>query len=154
MIITFSVLDWKYPFWENLVEIIKIVSLSLNLILTLLRICRIQWWCLFFFSVLDQIYLFWANLLQKIKIVSLSWNLVIRLIQICRIKLKSLIRICRIRWWFFFETGNTLSGQILYKKIKSVILSWNLRPTLLLICRIQWWWCLLFLFTTRNTLFG
>ena len=28
---TFSVFDGKFPFWENLVEIIKIVSLSQNL---------------------------------------------------------------------------------------------------------------------------
>ena len=38
---TFSVLDRKYPFWPNLVQNIKIVSLSLNLVPRLIRICRI-----------------------------------------------------------------------------------------------------------------
>ena len=29
---TFSAFDWKYPFWENLFQIVKIVSLRWNLI--------------------------------------------------------------------------------------------------------------------------
>ena len=41
----FSVLNWKYPFWASLVETIKIVSFSWNVICWLIRICRIQWWC-------------------------------------------------------------------------------------------------------------
>ena len=32
VVLTFSVLDWKHPFWENLVKNIKIVSLSQNLL--------------------------------------------------------------------------------------------------------------------------
>ena len=40
-----SVFDWKYPFWANLVKAIKTVSVSWNLVLILIRICRIQWWC-------------------------------------------------------------------------------------------------------------
>ena len=47
----FSVLDRKYPFWRNLVQKIKIVSLSWNLVPRLIRICIIQHWCfLFLFS--------------------------------------------------------------------------------------------------------
>ena len=42
---TFSVLEGKHPFWANLVQKIKIVSLSQNLIASLIRICRIQWHC-------------------------------------------------------------------------------------------------------------
>ena len=63
----FSVFDHKYPFPANLVQKIKIVSLSWNLIARLISICRIQWWCSFC--------LFWTgntilgNLFQKIKIV-------------------------------------------------------------------------------------
>ena len=41
---TLFVLDWKYSLWTNLVQKIKIVSLSWNLEVTLIRICRIQWW--------------------------------------------------------------------------------------------------------------
>ena len=44
MVFTLFVLDWKYSFWTNLVQKIKIVSLSWNLEVTLIRICRIQWW--------------------------------------------------------------------------------------------------------------
>ena len=40
----------------------------------------------------------------------------------------------------------------LIKKIKIVHLSWYLIPRLIQICRIQWW-CLVFLFSTKNTLF-
>ena len=34
--------DQKCPFWANLVQNIKIVSLRLNLVDSLIRICRIQ----------------------------------------------------------------------------------------------------------------
>ena len=80
---TFSVFNWNYPFWANLVQKIKIVSLSWNLVPKLIRKYRIQWHCSFFF-VLVRKHPFWANLVQKIKLVSLSWNLVPRLIRICR----------------------------------------------------------------------
>ena len=43
--------DRKYPFWTNLVQKVKIISLSWNLVPTLIRICWIQWRCsLFSFS--------------------------------------------------------------------------------------------------------
>ena len=47
-VFSFSVLDWKHSFWANLVQIVKIISLSLNLVPRLIRICRIQWWCSLF----------------------------------------------------------------------------------------------------------
>ena len=48
---TFSVLDWKYTFWGSLIQKIKIVSWSWNLVSTLIWIRRIQWSCsLFLFS--------------------------------------------------------------------------------------------------------
>ena len=106
---TFSVFEQKYHFRENLVQKIKIISLSWNLVLTLIRTCRIHWGC-FSFSVFDRKYTFWANLVQKIKIISLSWNLV-----------PTLIRTCRIQWWcslFLFLIGNSLFGQIWSKKSK------------------------------------
>ena len=43
VVFTFSVLDWKYPSWANLVQKIKIISLTWNLVSWLIRICRIQW---------------------------------------------------------------------------------------------------------------
>ena len=45
---TFSVFDGKYLCWVNLVQKIKIFSLNQNLILRLIRICRIQCRCAFF----------------------------------------------------------------------------------------------------------
>ena len=81
-----SVLDWKYPFWVNLIQKMKIVSLSWNLVPILIQICIIQWWCsLFLFSTRNT---FLGKFGPKIKVVSLRWNLVPRL-----------IRTCRIQWW-------------------------------------------------------
>ena len=80
----FSVSNRKYLFWENLVQNIKIVSLSWNLVPRLIRICGPQWWYLFF--ILERKHPFWANLVQRIKTASLSWNLVSSLIRICRIQ--------------------------------------------------------------------
>ena len=45
-VFTFSVLDSKHSFWENLVQKIKVVSWKL--VYNLIRICRIQWWRSFF----------------------------------------------------------------------------------------------------------
>ena len=78
----------------------------------------------------------------KNQTVSLSWNSV-----------QILIRISRIRWWFFsffFETGYTLFGQIWSKK--SISLCRNLVLRLIRIWRIQWW-CSFFLFMIRSILF-
>ena len=103
--------DWNYPIWKILVQKIKIVNLSWNLVLRLIWICRIQRWCSF--------YLFCT---WKVKFVSLSWNLG-----------PLLIRICRMQWcyWLFcFGLKTNLSGKI-------VFLSWNLVIRLNRICIIQ-----------------
>ena len=44
----FSAFYWKYPFWANLVQKIKIVSLGSNFVFRLILICIIQWGCYFF----------------------------------------------------------------------------------------------------------
>ena len=44
----FFVFDWKYPFWANLIQKVKIISWSLNLVARLIRICIIQWCCSLF----------------------------------------------------------------------------------------------------------
>ena len=44
----FFVFDRKYPFWANLVQKVKIISWSWNLVPTLIQICRIQLWCSLF----------------------------------------------------------------------------------------------------------
>ena len=48
MLFTFFVFDWKYPFWANLVQKIRIINLSWNLVPRLIQICRIQWPCSLF----------------------------------------------------------------------------------------------------------
>ena len=69
-----------YPFWVNLIPKLKIVSLSWNLVLRLIRICITPWWCSFFLFLTGNTF-FGGNLIQKIKIVTLSWTLVQRLIR-------------------------------------------------------------------------
>ena len=99
MLFTFFVFYREYPFCANLVQNVKIISLSWNLAPRLIRICKFQWWCSLFF-VFNQKYPFCANLVQNVKIISLNWNLV-----------ASLIRICRIQWYcslFSFSTGSTI----------------------------------------------
>ena len=44
----FFVFDWKYPFWANLVQKVKIISWSWNLVARLIWICWIQWCCSLF----------------------------------------------------------------------------------------------------------
>ena len=104
-----SVFDWKCPFWANLVQKVKIVSWSWNLVARLIQICRIQW-CCFIFFVFEWKYLFRGNLVQKFKIVTLSRNLVPTLIRTCIIQ--------RCYSLFLFLSGNTLFGQICSKKSK------------------------------------
>ena len=85
----FHVLGWEYHFWENLVQKIKIVSLSWNLVLTLIWIWRIHWWCSFF--------LFWLEVSFLGKFVCKNRS--------CLLNLKlerRLIWICKIRWWISF----------------------------------------------------
>ena len=72
-----------YPFWTNLVQKTKTVSLSWNLVPRLIQICSIQRWCFHFFCFWPE-KLYCANLVQ-IKIFSLSWNLLPRIIRICKI---------------------------------------------------------------------
>ena len=71
---TFFIFNQKYPFLDNLVKKIKIVSLRWNLIHALIPISRIQWWCLLFFD-FDQKCPFWTDLLQNVEVVSLKWKL-------------------------------------------------------------------------------
>ena len=47
-VFTFLVFNWERTFRANLVQNVKTVSLRLNLVASLIRICRIQWRCLLF----------------------------------------------------------------------------------------------------------
>ena len=146
---TFFFCGRKYPFWENLVQKIKIVSLRLNLISMLIWVCRIQWWCSLFFR-------FWPEVLFLGKFGPKNQN--------CQFKMKldtytnpnihnSMVMFTFFCFWpeilFLGKFGP--KSQNCQFKVK--LLRWNLILALIRICRIQWW-CLLFSFSTGNTLFG
>ena len=161
----FFVFDQKCPLGANLVQKVKIISLGWNLVPTLIRICKFQWWCsLFSFPIRNA--LCFENLVQNVKIVSLRVNLLARLIQMCR-----------FQWccsFVLFWTGNTFGPKNqnyqfklkfgtytnsnmqnsmviftfsvfdrkysfwanLVQKVKIISLSWNLLSRLIPICRI------------------
>ena len=48
---TFSVFDRKYPYWANLVQKVKIISWSWNLVPRLIRICLFCWLFCFRFEI-------------------------------------------------------------------------------------------------------
>ena len=112
-----------------LVEKIKIVSLSWNLVHNLIRISRIQWWC--------SLFMFWANLVKKK--------------QNCEFKLKfgaktnSNLQNSIAVFNFSVLDFEYPFGGTLFQKIKIIILSWKFVPRLIRIYRIQWW-CSLFQF--------
>ena len=99
----YSVFDWKYPFWANLVEKVKIISWSWNLVVRLIRICRIQW-CNGF----------WVEIPYLGKFGPKNQN--------CHFKLKfgtyTNLSLQNSMWcsFFLFLIGNTLFGQIWTKK--------------------------------------
>ena len=63
---TFSVSYWKSSFWANLVEKIKVISLSWSLVPRLIEICRSLGRCLFFLLLTGSI-LFWKICSKKSK---------------------------------------------------------------------------------------
>ena len=120
MMFSLLVFTWKYSFGANLVQSVKIISLSWNLVASLIWICRIHCRCwLFSFSTGNT--LLWENLVQKKKIISLSWKLVLRLIRIWIIK-----RWCSL--FFVFHWKYTF-GANLVQKVKIVSLGWNFIAT-------------------------
>ena len=88
-VFTFFIFGWKRPFCANLVKNVKRVSLSLNLVASLIRICRVQWCCsLFRFRPEIPFLVKFGPNCQYCQLKVKRWNLIPRL-----------IRICRIQWW-------------------------------------------------------
>ena len=110
---TFYLCHWKYHFWANLVEKIKIVSLSWNLVPRLTWTCRIQWWVLVLFSVLDQIFFFAPknqNCQFKLKFgtktnLNMKNSMVMFVFSIFYWKYPFLEEICSKKSKFFVEAG-------------------------------------------------
>ena len=126
VVFTFSIFDRNYPSWANLVQKIKFINLSWNLVPRVIRICTIQRWCwLFMFSTKNTLF---GQIWSKKK------N--------CQFKLKPrLIRIFIIQLWcsFFvaFDRKDFWGGKFVPKMFKIVCWIWNLEPRLFRICRIQ-----------------
>ena len=78
-----SVFNWKHVFWVNLVERLKIISISWNFVTRLVQICRIQWWCSLFLLSIGNTFL--GNFDLKNKICHLELKFCTRLIWICKI---------------------------------------------------------------------
>ena len=140
----FSAFGRKYPLWANLIQKIKIISLSWNLVSTLTRICRIQW-RVHFFHIFDQKYLFWGKFVTK----SQNYQLKLRFGSLSNLNMQHSMML----FTFFVLDWKYPFWANLVQKTKVISLSWSLVPSLIRICRIQWW-CLRFLFSNRYTLFG
>ena len=114
----FCLLNWKIPFWRNLVQKGKNTWLRWNLMLRLGQIWPVS----------DQKYTFQGKVGPKIIIVCFRWIMVPRL-----------NGICWIRWlcsYNLFWTGNTFLGKF---GLKNYICSrWNLVPNLIRICGVRW----------------
>ena len=139
VVFPFSVLNGKHLFWANLVQKIKIVSLSWNMVPIQINNLNMQnSMVVFTFSVWEWKHSFGVNLVEKFNIVSLRGNLVPRTNQIRRIYWR-----CSL---FLFSTGNTILGKFWQNIVNIVSLSWSFVERLFQICRIIWW--------SGNTLFG
>ena len=124
-----SVFDWKYLFWVNLLQKLKIISLSWNFVPRLIRVCRIlQWFLLLLFSTGNTLL---GKFGPKNQIVSLSWNLALDEFECTELCKKYVV-----------YTSSDLDQKRsfwanLVKKIKIVSLIGNLVPRLIWICGIQ-----------------
>ena len=172
----FSVFYRKYPFWANLVQKFKIVSLRWNLVLKLIRICTVQWW--YFTPEMPFSGKFGSKIqksLFKVKF-GTDW----------------FEYLCRCQWWFYlifcFRPEISFWGKFIPKKynyqlklkfgsktnlnmknsmamftlsvfdrkypycvnvvpkFKTILISWNLVQRLVPICWIQWWYSLFLLY--------
>ena len=120
-------------FWVNLVRKLKIVSLRWKVILRLIRIWRIQWWCsVFLFLTRSILFLEICS-----KIVCWSWNLEPRFIRICAIQ-------CLFSYFLDQNFRNSFCINLV-QQFKSVSLRRNSLTRLIWRCKILWW-CSLFLF--------
>ena len=129
MLLFIYLLDWKYPFWANLAHQIKYVSLSWNLVIILIRIWIILWWCSFF--------------LFSTGIIIFSEICAKKLILLFKLKFRTrLIWICQCCWWFSFFSFLDWKCHFcvnLVQKCKIISLSWNLLPRLFQICKSRLW---------------
>ena len=135
VLLIYFVLDYKFFFWANLAQKMKITSLYWNLVFRLTRIWRIQWWCSFFVYFWLEVF-FRGNMFQEFKNICWSWNF----------ETETNSNIWKLMAVFFSLLDRKYPFLVnLVQKFKFVALTWNLVPRLLRICKILWW-CSLFVF--------
>ena len=126
----------------NLVQKIKLVSLRWNLILRLIRLCRIQ--CVHFFRFRVEI-----PFLNKFGIKNQNFQFKMKL----DTDTNSNMQNSMVVFNFFIFDRKYLFWANLVQETKVITLSWNLVADLIRLCRIQWC-CSLFSFSTGKALFG
>ena len=114
-----SVFNWKYLFWVNLVQKLKIISLSWNFVPRLIQICRIPWWCSLFLFLTGNTFL--GKFGPKNQNCQFELKFCTRLMWICRI---------------MFSTGNTFLGKF-GPKNQNCQFELKFRTRLIWICRIM-----------------
>ena len=135
VLLIYFVLDYKFFFWANLAQKMKITSLYWNLVFRLTRIWRIQWWCSFFVYFWLEVF-FRENMFQEFKNICWSWNF----------ETETNSNIWKLMAVFFSFLDRKYPFLVnLVQKFKFVALTWNLVLRLLRICKILWW-CSLFVF--------
>ena len=137
----FAVLVQKYRFWENFVQKIKIVSLSWDLVLRLIPICRIQWGCSRFLVLILNTFFghTWSKNL-KFFVQSENWYLTNSNMQ----NSIAVIIASVLDWKYPFWVSAV-------QKMKTASFSCNLALCLTHIWRTQW--CSLFMFLNGSILF-
>ena len=143
MMFTFSAFYQKYPFWVNLVQKVKIISLSWNLVSTLIRICRIQWCCSLFHFRTE------IPFLGKFGSKSQNYQFKLKFGNYTNSNMQ--ISVMMFTFSAFYQKYPFWVNLV--QKVKIISLSWNLVPTLIRICRIQWC-CWLFHFQTEVPFLG
>ena len=133
----------EYPFWANLVHKIKMVTLSWSLVPTLIRTCRIQWWCSFFLFLIGNT--LFGQIWSKKSKLSL-WA------EIWYLHLFEHAEFIGDVHFFVFDRKYPFLANLV-QKVKIISWSSNLVARLIQICRIQWC-CSLFQFLNGNTFFG
>ena len=78
-----SVFNWKYLLLVNLVQKLKIISLSWNFVPRLIQICIMPWWCSLFMFLTGNTFL--GKFASKNQNCQLELKFRTRLISICRI---------------------------------------------------------------------
>ena len=128
MLFTFFFFQWKYHFWANLVQKIEILTLSWNLVPTIIRTWRIQWWCSFF------LFLIRTTLLDKFGPKNQNYHFKLKFGTYTNSSMQnSMVMFI----YFVFDWKYPFLANLV-QKVKIISWSWNLVPGLIRIYRIQW----------------